>query len=40
MALTTIFNSANTMTTTRNITNKIITTIDMIYKKNNKINTG
>ena len=40
MALTTNFNSANKMIAKRNITNKIITTIDMIYKKDNKINTG
>ena len=33
MALTTNFNSANKMIATRNITNKIITTVDMIYKK-------
>ena len=33
MALTTIFNSANKMIAIRNITNKIITTIDMICKK-------
>ena len=33
MALTTNFNSANNMIAARNITNKIITTVDMIYKK-------